>query len=85
MHVNDPDGLLTTRYTPGAHNTRLLNNIKKSLKYQYRMGNSTISRYMFTPDQEKYIMAHLRFSNIQCYNKLLPTNATHTVNQDKPK
>ena len=78
MRVHDPNNLLGTPYTPGAHNTTLLHNIKKSLKYQYRLGNSTISRFMFTPQQEQYIMQHLFHTNRPVYEKIMDVGSSYT-------
>lgn len=88
MHIYDPHNLLNTPYRPGPHNNEVLRNIKKSLKHPYRVGNSTLSRFMFTPSQEHYILQHLLHTNIAEYNRLMNTSAQNTFTDtysDMPK
>lgn len=82
MHVNDPNGLLTQPYTPGAHNSVLLNNIRQSLEHQYIMGNHTLTRHMFTEQQKKYIIHHLYYVDRQSYDRLF-RDVTSVTQQPK--
>lgn len=88
MQINDPQNVLSAPYTLGPQNNQVLRDIKKSLKYQYRIGNSTLTRFMFTPTQEHYILQHLYHTNRAEYDRLMniPSQNSYTgIYSDMPK
>ena len=74
-------------YNVGGNNQPLLGFIGLALDHQYNLPpkNSTLSRYMFTPDMERFILEHLLHTNRPMYDKLMD-NPSHTgVYKDQPK
>lgn len=70
MQINDPNKQAGS-YIPNGNNQPFLGNIKMALKHQYDLGNSTLSGYMFTPQQEQFILTHLLHTNREGYDKLM--------------
>ena len=84
MRINDPLNQ-ATNYIPGGDNQPLLSHIQLSLEHQYRIGNSTLSRFMFTPDIEKFILEHLFHTDRALYNKLMAREGQRGIYKDMPK
>ena len=78
MHVNDASNPNYT-YTPGTDHQPLLRNIGRALEHQYRVGNCNLTRRMFSPQQENFILLHLLHTNRPIYDKIMAN--VYTVNQ----
>ena len=70
MQVNDPNNQVNN-YVANGNNQPLLRNIGLALDHQSRLGNRTLSRYMFTPQMEAFVMQHILHTNPDLYSRLM--------------
>lgn len=85
MQVNDTSNK-NYNYIAGGNNQPLLSNIGKGLEDQYSIGNSTLSAFMFTPEQEQFILLHLLHTNRPVYNRIMGMGDNYSgTYTDKPK
>ena len=59
------------QYQGNGTNQPLLGNIARGLEAQRRLGLSSLSRYTFTPEQERYILAFLLDKHPGVYNNIM--------------
>lgn len=86
MQVDDTSSQ-AERYVPNGNNQPFLRNLGMALEHQYRMGNTSLSAAMFTPNQEKFILEHLLHTNVDAYNKVMGhiTTGYQGSEADSPK
>lgn len=70
MLINDTSNTNYT-YNVGGNNQPLLGNIGLALDHQRSLGNTTLSRYMFSPSLERFMLEHLLHTNRPMYDKLM--------------
>ena len=72
FRISDPENQIRDGYKPNGVNQPALYNISMALNEQTYQANSavTLSRDMFTPKQEKFILDHLQIVNPRLYTRL---------------
>jgi hypothetical protein len=70
IQVNDPNNQ-NFRYNPDGTNQPLLGNIARALDFQRGIGLSSLSRYTFTPDQERFVLTFLLYNHPDVYNNIM--------------
>ena len=65
------------QYDPNGVNQPLMGNIANSLENQFRLQSTNISRFMFSPAQEKYVLTFLLYNHRDVYDNIMDGVQSH--------
>jgi hypothetical protein len=84
IQVMDPLNQIS-QYSPTGVNQPLLGNIARELAYQKDLGHTTLSKYTFSPDQEKFVLTFLLYNHRDVYDRIMTCEQGQFRNVDKAK
>jgi len=84
LQVMDPLNQIS-QYNPTGVNQPLLGNIAKELAHQKNLGHTTLSKYTFSPEQEKFVLTFLLYNHRDVYDRIMTCEQGQFRNLDKAK
>ena len=84
IQVLDPMNQIS-EYSPTGVNQPLLGNIARELAHQKNLGHTTLSRYTFSPEQEKFVLTFLLYNHRDIYDRIMTCEQGQFRNLDKAK
>jgi hypothetical protein len=84
IQVVDPMNQIS-QYNPLGVNQPLLGNIARELTHQKNLGHTTLNKYTFSPDQEKFVLTFLLYNHRDVYDRIMSCELGQFNNVDKAK